>query len=110
MAYNFEAQGAIKKGQAVSMSGNNQVKVCAASENAIGVACYDAEDKQIAVAGPGNVVWAVVDAAEAVGTLLYGDAYGIFDATQAGSERAAAIVVELPTLQSTAYSGKVLLI
>jgi uncharacterized membrane protein len=109
-AYNFEAQGAIKKGQAVSMSGNNQVKVCAASENCIGVACYGAEDEQIAIAGPGNVVWACVDAAESVGTALYGDDDGIFDASQDGTERVAAYVVELPVLTSTNYRGKVLLV
>jgi hypothetical protein len=104
-----------KKGQAVFMSGNNAVSVCVAGSvikaNSIGVACYDATDSnQIAIAGPGNIVYAVCDAAEPVGTAMYGDSYGILDATAGSATKIAGIVVSLPAVVTTNYVGKVLLV
>jgi len=119
-AYNFKASGAIKKGQAVCAVPNAtmEVMVCTAAAggcDCIGVATGDAADNaQVAVAGPGNIVYACCDSGGAgniyAGVPVYGDTYGVFDATADNAVKIAAFAVDTPTLVTTAYVGKFLLV
>jgi len=98
-AYNFTASGAIKKGQPVYASADNKVTVTTAStgeSDAIGFACYDASNgEQVAIAGPGNIVVTCMDDhASTVGTALYGDTYGILDATAGVASKVAGYLID----------------
>jgi hypothetical protein len=115
-AYNFTASGTIYKGQAVALCPgmNNNVMACdseAIYANAIGLATMNAtKGKWVAVAGPGNICYAVCDAAEPVGTAMYGDTAGILDATAGNATKVAAYIVEIPVVKTTNYVGKVLVV
>ena len=99
-ASNFIASGTRRKGQAVWICADNKVSPCtsdAGDADGIGFACYDqtTAGNQIAIAGPGNIVVCCMDAnTSAPGTLLYGDADGILDATAGNASRAMAILVD----------------
>jgi hypothetical protein len=96
------------------MSGNNKVGVCSDSavySDAVGFACYDASDgEQVAVAGPGNIVWCCLDTTVSAGTLVYGDEYGILDETAGNASKVAGIVVKAGTTGTTNYPGQVLVL
>jgi len=115
-AYNYTASGTIYKGQAVALvpGMDNTVMVCTSDAgvcDSIGLATMGATNgKQISIAGPGNICWACVDAAEAVNTPLYGDTDGVYDAAPGNATRVSAIIVSLPALVTTAYVGKVLVL
>ena len=115
-AYNFTASGAIYKGQAVTPcpAKDGYVMVCdedAGHADAIGVATGDATaGKQVPVAGPGNICWTCVDAAEVAGTPLYGDNYGILDAAAGNAKKIAGYAMNTGAAGTTNYIIKVLLV
>jgi hypothetical protein len=79
--------------------------------DAIGFACYDADDgEQVAIAGPGNIVWACVDASEDAGTAVYGDAYGILDATAGNATKIAGYLVTSGQTATTNHIAQVLVV
>jgi hypothetical protein len=93
------------------------VSTCRAASgrcDAIGVSCYDASDgEQVAIAGPGNIVYCCVDAAsasEVAGTAMYGDQDGILDATAGNATKICGYIVASGTQITTNYVAKVLLV
>jgi len=109
-AFSFKASGNIQKGQAVRLVEDNTVAaVSASSQNAIGVADYDASDgEMIAVYCAGNIVRCGLSGASA---LDIGSTVGAFKdgyLTDKTGGRVCGIVVEAPS--SNPGVGKVLLI
>lgn len=122
-AYNFTASGAIKKGQAVcvapSMTMHVMVTTAAAGAcDVIGIACQDAADgAQVPVAGPGNIVYACCDSGGTAGTAgiksgdpVYGYTYGVLTETAGNAIKVAAYALDTPTIVTTTYVGKFLLV
>lgn len=110
-AFLFTAGGTILQGQAVGMSANDTVKSgsTGAQYDCVGVALYDATvGEEVAIAGPGNIVYCENDAYDAAGTLLYPGADGILCNTAGSATKIAGIVVASGT--TTAYKQKVLLL
>jgi len=109
-AFSFKASGDIQKGQAVRIVDDNTVAaVSASSQNAIGVADYDASDgEMVAVYCAGNIVRCGISGASipSVGSTVgaFKDGY----LTEATGGRICGIVVEAPS--SNPGVGKVLLI
>ena len=115
-AFLFTAGGTIYQGQQVFISADNTVKsggVAASHSDCAGVALYDATvGEEIAIAGPGNIVYGACDAAIAPGTLVYGDTDGVFDATAGNAKKVGGIIVESSNTAITAsnYKHKILLL
>ena len=109
-AFSFKASGDIKRGQAVTLVGDNTVAaVSASSQNAIGVADYDASDgEMVAIYCAGNIVRCGIS-----GTSIpsVGDTVGAFKdgyLTTSTGGRVCGIIVEAPS--SNPGVAKVLLI
>jgi len=71
--YNLEASGAILKGQAVVMTGDNQVGVPGGvTDMLIGIAAYSVTTAgdDIAIYGPGNLVNARISGTDVAGTMV----------------------------------------
>jgi hypothetical protein len=117
-AYNFTASGTIYKGQAVTPcpSKDGYVMVCdadAGHSDSIGLATGDSTDGvQIPVAGPGNICWACTDSGADViaGAPLYGDLYGLLDATKGNATKVAGYALNTGAAGTTNYLVKVLLV
>jgi len=109
-AFSFRASGNIKKGQAVRLVDDNTVAaVSASSQNAVGVADYDASDgEMVAIYCAGNIVRCGISGASIpdVGSTV--GAYKEGYLTDATGGRVCGIVVEAPS--SNPGIGKVLLI
>ena len=78
--------------------------------DAVGIATYDVDaGDQVAVAGPGNIVYACTDEDYAPGTLVYASSNGILSAAS-NATKIAGIVLTTPTAETTNYVGEVLLV
>lgn len=122
-AYNFTASGAIRKGQAVcvapSMTMCVMVTTAAAGAcDVIGICTGDAADTaQVAIAGPGNIVYACCDSGGTAGTSgiqagdpVYGTTFGVLTETAGNAIKIAAYALDTPTIVTTTYVGKFLLV
>ena len=110
-AYLFKASGAVYKGQIVEINADNSVMTSVASSEGIGVADHNAANQvQVAIYGPGNIVNLCMDVAGAVGGPIYADAYGLGDATAASTERIMGYQVTLAAAVTTNYVCKALLV
>lgn len=97
LAYNFVASGAIEKGQAVTLCGDNKVMPTDSTHpDAIGFATMPAiANQQIGIACAGNIIICCMDDnASVVGTALYGDTDGALDETQGTATKIAAYLVD----------------
>jgi len=118
-AYNFQASGTIKGGQAVIV--NDTMKVAAppgiraAGDNrgVIGVAAYDVtDDEYVAVYGPGNIVRVIVSGTNCVvGSIMVPQHEGKFSACPANSYSLSGLrAIALENKMTNAATARVLLI
>lgn len=117
--YNFRAEGDIKKGQALYISGNAyqdsiaDVSPCVGTATAgtrvVGFAMYDADDgDMISVAGRGNIVYACFNTTGAANIPVYGSSNGILSVVSGNADFVAGYIVQSGTSISTNYVGQVL--
>lgn len=112
-AFLFTAGGTIKQGQAVGISDDNAVKSGSTAQqyDIIGLALYDAvSGAELAVAGPGNICYCANDAADAVGTIVYGGDDGLMTNTAGSATKVGGVVVEAGVAITSNYKQKVLLV